>query len=99
MSYPFGAIAPAATSKPLAVTYDATISASTPITLNASTTAIEVTAIDKAVLLKWDGTASTAAFDGVIPANTSKVFSVPRGTTTANFIELAATGGLICVEF
>jgi len=99
MTYPYGAIQQAATSKPLAVTYDATVSASTAITLNAATTGIEVTAIDKAILLKWDATASTTAFDGVVEPNKSKVFSVPGGTVTANFIEESATAKLVCIQF
>ena len=96
--FSYGPILVAATSKPLAVTYDATISSSTQITLNAGTTAIEVTAIDKAILLNWGATASTSAFVGVIPANQTKIFTVPSGTTTANFIEESATAKLVCVE-
>jgi hypothetical protein len=99
MAYPYGVTTTAATSKPLVATYDATISSSTAITLNAATTGIEVTAIDKPILLKWDATASTSAFDAIIAPNTTKVFSVPRGTTTANFIEQSATAILVCVEF
>lgn len=99
MAYPYGAVSVAVTSTPLVKTYDATISASTAVTLNAATTGIEVTAIDKAILLKWDAAASTSAFDVVIPANTSKVCMVPRGTVTANFIEEAATAKLVCIEF
>jgi len=99
MAYPYGAVQSAVTSKPLAKTYDATISSSTAVTLNTSSTGIEVTAIDKAILLKWDATASTSAFDGIIPANSTKVFQIPRGTVTANFIEEAATAKLVCIEF
>lgn len=99
MAYPYGPIHQAVTSQPLAITYDATISSSTSLALNAATTGIEVTAIDKAILLKWGATASTSAFDGVVPANSTKVFSVPRGTTTVQFIEQSATAILICVEF
>ncbi len=99
MAYPFGQINTAATSKPLAVTYDATVSSTTAVTLNATTTGIEVTAVDKSIFLKWDASASSSAFDAIIAPNTTKVFSVPRGTVTANFIEQAATAILVCVEF
>lgn len=99
MAYPFGAVQGAVTSKPLVATYDATINTNTAITLNTATKGIEVTAIDKPILLRWDGTASTSAFDAVIPQNTTKVFMVPRGTVTANFIEEAATAKLVCIEF
>ena len=99
MAYPFGQINTAATSKPLVATYDATVSGNTAITLNAKTSGIEVTAIDKPIFLRWDGTASSSAFDAIIAPNTTKVFSVPRGAVTANFIEQAATAILVVVEF
>ena len=99
MAYPFNSVGVAVTSKPLAVTYDATISSTTSVTLNAATTGIEVTAVDKPIFLNWDATASSSAFVGIIAPNTTKVFSVPRGTVTANFIEQAATAILVCVEF
>ncbi len=83
----------------LAVTYDATISASTEVTLNTATTLIEVAAIDKAILMRWGtGDASTSAFDEVIPANTVRQFVVPPSTTAVNFIEQAATAILALVE-
>lgn len=99
MAYPYGVTTTAATSKPLAVTYDATVSGSTAVTLNALTTGIEVTAVDKSIFLKWDGTASSSSFDAFIAANTTKVFSVPRNTVTANFIEQASAAILVCIEF
>jgi hypothetical protein len=80
-------------------TYDATISSSTEITLNASTTMIEVTAIDKAIFLKWGGTASSSDFDHLIPANTTRWFMVPASITTVQFIEQAATAILAVTEF
>lgn len=83
----------------LAVTYDATISASTEITLNASTTFIEVAAVAKGIFMKW-GTAdvSTTAFDAFIPQDSVRQFVVPPGTTAVNFIEQAASGALVVVE-
>lgn len=99
MPYPYGQIHTAATSKPLATTYDATISGNTAVTLNANTTGIEVSAVDKGIFLRWDGTASSSAFDGYIAPNTTKVFMVPRGSVTANFIEAAASAILIVIEF
>ena len=82
----------------LVTTYDATISASTAITLNAGTTYIEVTAIDKTILLKWDATASTSAFDEVISLNSTRVYKRPDGVTTANFIEQTSTAILVVLE-
>ena len=80
-------------------TYDATISASTALTLNASTTLLEVTAIDKAIFYKWGATAASTDFDGIVPANTSKLIPVPVGQTSIQFIEQAATAILAVVEF
>lgn len=80
-------------------TYDATISSSTALTLNASTTIIEVTAIDKAIFYKWGGTCSNSDFDGCVPANSSKLIPVPQGQTSIQFIEQAATAILAVVEF
>lgn len=88
-------------------TYDATVSASTEITLNAATTMIEVTAIDRTILMKW-GTAdaSTTDWDHAIPLNTTRQFAVPIETaatgalyTAVNFIEEVATGKLCVSEF
>lgn len=90
----------------LARTVDATISASTEITLNAATTFIRVYAMDKDVYLKW-GTADVTAsnFDEVIPANQIVDLVVPAETaatgvlyTAINLIERAATAGVIVIE-
>ncbi len=99
MAYPYGIVSTAATSKPLAVTYDATISSTTAVTLNAATTGIEVTAVDKPIFLNWDASASSSAFVAIIAPNTTKTFMVPRGTVTANFIEQASAAILVCIEF
>lgn len=81
-------------------TYDATISSSTEIALNADTAFIEVTAIDKAILLKWGtGDAITTDFDHAIPLDTTRVFQVPADITDVNFIEQAATAILAMTEF
>ena len=87
-------------------TYDATISGSTEITLNASTTFIQVTANAKPVFMKW-GTSdcSSTDFDHCIAADTTRQFKVPLDTSTnalytaVNFIEQAATATLAVVEF
>ena len=96
--YSYRPISPAATSLPLVVTYDATVSSSTALTLNAATTAIEVSAIDKGVFVNFNATVSNTAFDGFVPANTSKLFMVPSGSVTANFIEESATAKLVVIE-
>jgi len=88
----------------LARTVDATISASTEITLNASTTYLRVYAYDKDVYMKWGTADVTAAnFDEVIPANQICDFYVPIESgstlyTAVNFIERSATAGLVVIE-
>lgn len=86
-------------------TYDATVSASTEITLNTATTIVEVCATDKGIFMKY-GTADVAStdFDEFIPANTCKILKIPIDPTTGlkytalNFIEEAATAHLIVIE-
>lgn len=77
-------------------TYDATISASTAITLNTSASWIEVSAIDKGIFMKWGATASSTDFDEFIPANTSKKFVILAATV--QFIEESATAKLVVIE-
>ena len=90
----------------IAVTYDATISGSTELTLNAKTSIIEVTAIDKAICVRWGTSdASTTAWDHVVPLNSTAMFWVPIEPSTGvlytavNFIEQAATAILTVAEF
>lgn len=79
-------------------TYDATVSASTSITLNTATTSIQVSAIDKGIFLKWGATASSTTFDEFISANSTREYIVPTGTATVEFIEEAATAKLVVIE-
>jgi hypothetical protein len=82
----------------LAITYDATISASTAVTFNTASTTIEVSAIDKGVFMKWAATASSSSFDEFISANTTRVYVIPSGTPSAQFIEESATAKLVVIE-
>ena len=78
---------------------DATVSASTEITLNAATTFIQVYAIAKDVYLKWGTDNVTAAnFDEVIPAGQYLYFVVPNGQTAVNLIEREAGATIIVIE-
>lgn len=88
-------------------TYDTTVSASTEITLNTSTTLIEVTALGQPIMMKWGTSdASTSDWDHVIAAGTTRQFVVPVETaatgalfTAVNFIEQAASATLCMSEF
>jgi hypothetical protein len=82
----------------LATTYDATISSATSITLQAGTTGIIVSAIDKGIFLRFQAGASSTAFDGFIPANTTVVFARPEDCTVISVIEEAATAKVVVIE-
>lgn len=82
----------------LAVTYDATISGSTTVTLNTGTTTIEVSAVLKGIFLKWAGTASSSLFDEYIAADKTRVYVVPTGVLTVQFIEESSAAHLIVIE-
>lgn len=82
----------------LAVTYDASINSSTTVTLNTATTSIEVTALLKGIFLKWGGTASSSSFDEFIAPDSTRVYQVPNGQTTVQFIEEAASAHLVVIE-
>lgn len=82
----------------LAITYDATISTSTSVTLNSTTKYIQVTAIDKGIFMKWGATASSTAFDEFIGLNQTREFLVPNGTFSVQFIEETTTAKLVVIE-
>lgn len=82
----------------LAVTYDASLSSATDITLNAATSLIEVSATGKGIFLRWAASASSTNFDEFINAETTRVFAVPTGITIASIIEEAASAHGIVIE-
>lgn len=79
-------------------TYDATISAATSITLNAATTYIEVSAIDKGVFLKYAASVSSTDYDEFVSANTTRAYVIPEGTTVISVIEESATAKVSVIE-
>ena len=88
-------------------TYDGSISSTSEITLQTSTSVLEVSAIVKPILLSWgtgDASAATDGFDEMIQPGETRHFVVPKDPTTkvrytaVNFIEQAATAVLICIE-
>lgn len=93
----------------LARTVDETISSSTQINLNASTTLLRVYAKDEDVYLKWGTTAVTASnFDQIVPAGQIMDLTVPAQDannpssplyTAVTVIERAATAKVYVLEF
>lgn len=88
----------------LARTVDATISATTEINLNDSTSFIRVYAITQDVYLKWGTDDVTASnFDEVVPAGQIVDLVVPNQTDgtrydAINLIERTATATVIVIE-
>lgn len=82
----------------LAVTYDSSMNTATNVTLNASTTYIEVSAVLKGLFLRWGATATSSAFDEYITAEQTRGFGIPDGITVVSFIEEAASAHLVLVE-
>ncbi len=89
----------------LARTVSSSISASTTITFNASTTFLRIYAVSQDVYFKWGATAVTSSnFDEVIPANQVVDLLVPIDTTTGllfttcRVIERTATATIIVIE-
>ncbi len=82
----------------LAITYNTSISSSATVTFNAGTTYIEVTAIDKGIFMKWNGTASSSSFDEFIGLNQTRTYILPAGVTTAQFIQETTTAKLVVIE-
>lgn len=82
----------------LARTLDATISSATSITLNAATSIIEVTAIDKGIYLRYSAGVTSSNFDEYIAANTTRHYIIPFGVTVISVLEAAATATVIVIE-
>lgn len=83
---------------PLKVTYDATISSTTAITLQATTSYLEVSAIAKGIMMAWGRAATTSDFDEYISSDTTRIYIVPTGQTSVQFIEAAASATLVVIE-
>lgn len=85
-------------SRALAVTVDTTISAATDITLNTSTTLIEVNALSQGVYMRYQATASSTNFDEFIQAGAVRHYIKPYGVTVISFIEAAASASIVVIE-
>ena len=79
-------------------TLDATISSATTITLQATTSLLEVTAIDKGVYLRYSAGVTSSNFDEYITANSTRHYIVPLGVTDISVLEQAATATVIVIE-
>lgn len=80
--------------------------ASSVMTFNANTTTLEVTAVTTGAAIKWATNqatsvitaAGTANFDNFIPANTTRIFAIPRQTAgVPSIVGLNAQNGLYSI--
>ncbi len=83
----------------LAVTNNGSISSHVEITLQATTTLIEVSALSQGIFLRYGSTAvTTSAFDEYIQAGTTRHYKVPAGITAVSVLQQAASATLILIE-
>lgn len=68
------------------------------VTLDADTSFIEVNALAKGVLMRYQATASTASFDEFIPQDATRRYAVPDGTTVLSFIEIESAATAVLIE-
>ncbi len=80
----------------LARTYDATVSASTEVTLNSGTSEIEVTAIGAGIFMAWGRTATNSDFDEFIGVGQTRAYVKQAGTV--QFLQEVATAKLVVIE-
>lgn len=83
---------------PRQVTYDATISAATSLTLQVGTTLLEVSAIAQGIFMRYQAAVSTTLFDEFIQAGMTRHYVVPPGVTVVSFLEETASARLVVVE-
>lgn len=82
-----------------AVTNNSSISSHVEITLQATTTLIEVSALSQGIFLRYGSTAVTSsAFDEYIQAGTTRHYKVPAGITAVSVLQQAASATLILIE-
>lgn len=88
----------------LAVTNSSSLSSNLAITLNISTSMIEVNALSQGIFMRWGAAATSSAFDEYIQAGSTRHYVVPTnlvtGTfyTTVQFIQQATTATVIVIE-
>lgn len=82
----------------LAVTNSSSISGATSITLNASTTLIEINALSQGVFMRYAASVSSTVFDEYIQAGAVRHYVKPSGVTVISVIQQAATATVIVIE-
>jgi len=85
----------------LAVTKNDAVSTSTlvAVSLNASTSFIEVTALDSGIYLKYASTGATSTvFDEYVPAGMVRHYVIPQGVNAISFIADEGTSRVRVIE-
>lgn len=87
---------------PLKVTYDASVDATTEITLQSGTTLVDITALVQPICVRWGTSDASVATDGysfIVPAGSSVQRPVPPSITAINFISQTAGAVLSLGEY
>lgn len=82
----------------LARTVDTTISTATSITLNASTSIIEVSATNGSVYLRYSAGCSASNFDEYISEGQTRHYIIPENVTVISVLEASSGAGVIVIE-
>lgn len=82
----------------VARTVDATISTATSITLNASTTFLEVTATNGSVYLRYSADCSASNFDEFIGEGQTRHYIVPDNVSVISVLEGSSGAGVVVIE-
>lgn len=82
----------------LAVTTSSTLSSALDVTLNTSTTFIEVNALTQGLYMRYQAGASSSSFDEYIQAGATRNYLIPNGVTVVSFIEESSGAKLKLIE-
>lgn len=82
----------------VARTVDSTISTATSITLNASTTFLEVTATNGNVYLRYSADCSASNFDEFIGEGQTRHYIVPDNVLVISVLEASSGAGVVVIE-
>jgi len=82
----------------VARTVDSTISTATSITLNASTTFLEVSATNGGVYLRYSADCSASNFDEFIGEGQTRHYIVPDNVSVISVLEASSGAGVVVIE-
>lgn len=82
----------------IAVTTNSSLSSAVNVTLQTTTTFIEVNALSQGIYMRYAATASSSNFDEYIQAGSTRHYFIPPSVTVVSFIEESASAKLKLIE-